>query len=113
IGKNGVFGFHDGDPDTAEMFWPEGLVLDPSRQHLYIADTANHAIHRYDFATQHLSTVAGIGGMMGFSDTSYDDAGQLVPAFLNTPREMTLDPGGGSLWFTDTGNDVIRRLDFA
>jgi DNA-binding beta-propeller fold protein YncE len=110
VGKNGTYGFGDGDPSTARLWWPEGLLLDPSGQSLYIADTSNHAIRKYDFATQQLSTVAGVGGQQGFRDNRLPDGG-ITFALLNTPREMALDPDGGSLWFTDTGNDVIRRLD--
>jgi DNA-binding beta-propeller fold protein YncE len=113
VGKNSAeYGFADGDPSTARLYWPEGLVLDGTQENLYIADTANHAIRKYNFASQQLSTVAGVGGMLGFRDTRLEDGGMRV-ALLNTPREMAMDPDGGSLWFTDTGNDVIRRLDLA
>lgn len=100
-------GFADGDALVDARFdTPEGLALDPSGRHLYIADTANHAIRRLDLTTMTVTTVAGVGTMPGSADTPAPGGKSL----LRTPRNLVFAPDG-SLYFTDTGNYVVRRLD--
>jgi sugar lactone lactonase YvrE len=100
-------GYVDGPAATARFHAPEGLVLDASGENLYIADTNNHAIRRLELATMLVTTVAG-GGSSGESDTMPG-----VPARLHTPRNLVLDPSGAAIYFTDTGNFTVRRLDLA
>ncbi len=108
-GKNGESGFADGDASTvARLAYPEGLLLDPAHTHLYIADVNNHAIRRLELATSKLTTVAGVGTFRGSNDTAPG-----APARLHTPRNLVFDPSGTGIYFTDTGNYVIRRLDLA
>ena len=111
-GKNSAeSGFADGNATAAARFdAPEGIVLDASGENLFIADTANHAIRRLELSTMSVTTVAGVGTQRGSNDTA-DVGGSFVPARLNTPRNLVLDPSGTSLYFSDTGNYVIRRLD--
>jgi sugar lactone lactonase YvrE len=101
--------FADGDAADARFALPEGLVLDATGENLFIADMNNHAIRRLELGTMKVTTVAGVGTHRGSNDTS--DEGGFQPARLHTPRNLVLDPSGTSLYFTDTGNYVIRRLD--
>ncbi len=103
-------GYVDGDARTARFSAPEGLVLDLAGENLYIADSGNHAIRRLELATMQVTTIAGIGTVRGSNDTS-GTGGARTAARLNNPRNLVLDPAGTSLYFTDTGNYVIRRLD--
>ena len=104
-------GFADGPAlGGAEFDMPEGLLLDAARQHLYVADSGNHALRRLDLATMEVITVAGIGTVRGSNDTTGQGA-TLVPARLNNPRNLVMAPGGDGLYFTDAGNHVIRHLD--
>lgn len=114
-GKNSAQpGFADGDAkSTARFDAPEGLALDPTGNQLYVADSFNHAIRHLDLLTNKVTTVAGVGGKKGSNDTTTDAGGGFVPARLDTPRNLVFDPSGKSLYFTDTGNFVIRRLDLA
>lgn len=100
-------GFADGEATAARFDWPEGLALDRAGENLYIADSRNHAIRRLSLTTLQVSTVAGVGSP-GANDTS---AGQ--PAMLHLPRNLVLDASEANLYFTDTNNFVIRRLELA
>ncbi len=112
-GRNGdQTGFADGDGAAARFYWPEGLVLDPTGEHLYIADSENHAIRKLTLATNQVTTVAGIGGVPGRNDTIVE-SNRSIPARLDTPRNLILAPDGKYLWFTDTGNFAIRQVEIA
>jgi DNA-binding beta-propeller fold protein YncE len=52
----------DGGPATrACLVEPNGLGLDPSQRHLYIADVADHRVRVVDLATGTIATFAGTG----------------------------------------------------
>jgi DNA-binding beta-propeller fold protein YncE len=52
----------DGGPaNRAALVEPNGVALDPSGHHLYIADVAAHRIRTVDLATGRMSTFAGTG----------------------------------------------------
>ncbi len=108
-GKNGESGFADGDAASARFAYPEGLVLDPAGENLYVADMNNHAIRRIELATMKVTTVGGVGTFQGSNDTAADGS----KALLHQPRNMVLDPTGTGVYFTDSGNFVIRHLDLA
>lgn len=108
-GANGAEGaFADGRGVEARFDGPEGLVLDPSGEQLYVADAVNHVIRRLSLATGEVVTIAGAPGASGFADSEADGG-----ARLHLPRNLVLSPDGGGLFFTDTGNSVIRHLDLA
>jgi sugar lactone lactonase YvrE len=105
--NNATPGYADGSLADARFSMPEGLVLDGPRDALYVADTLNHAIRKIDLNGGVVSTVAGVGTKHGSSDTE----SWAQPALLNVPRNLALSPDGDTLYFTDTGNFVIRALD--
>ncbi len=106
-GSNGAAGaFADGPAAMARFDLPEGLALDPARENLFIADSVNHVIRRLELATGEVTTVAGTATQSGFADSDADGGTR-----LHLPRNLVFAPGGRSLYFTDTGNSVIRRLD--
>lgn len=106
-GGNGApGGFLDGPFASARFAFPEGLALDAKKENLYVADSDNHVIRMLELASSRVTTVAGVGGQQGFADSSADGG-----ARLRVPRNLVLAPNGKSLFFTDTGNLVIRRLD--
>jgi DNA-binding beta-propeller fold protein YncE len=109
-GKNAeTFGFRDGTGTDALFAGPEGIAYDEKRNALYVADPANHALRRVDLATMEVTTIAGVGGKAGSNDT-LPDGGR---AHLSWPRSVVLHPREDALYFTDTGNRTIRRLDLA
>lgn len=113
-GKNAAQpGFADGDATAGALFdAPEGLALGPTGDQLYVADSNNHAIRHINLVTKKVTTVAGVGKNAGSNDTS-GTGGAFVPAHLDMPRNLLFDEAGQSIYFTDTGNFVIRKLDLA
>jgi DNA-binding beta-propeller fold protein YncE len=82
-----------------------GLAVDAD--HVYIADAGNHRIRRVAFATGMIDCIAGIGGA-GYSG----DGGAAMAASLNGPADLAIGPDG-RLYFADSYNNVIRRIDLA
>lgn len=108
-GKNGAAGaFADGPADVARYNLPEGLALDPTGQFLFIADSVNHVIRQLALDGGAVTTLAGLPTESGFGDSDADGGARLW-----LPRSLVLAPDGRSLFFTDTNNSVIRRLDLA
>ncbi|MEK4436084.1 NHL domain-containing protein [Paenibacillus sp. FSL K6-2862] len=105
IAGKGSTGFSgDGGPATsAELVFPEGLVLDHNGN-LYIADYGNHRIRKVD-ETGKITTVAG-REMYGFSG----DGGDATSAQLFFPTGVALDDEG-NLYIADTSNQRIRKVD--
>lgn len=109
-GKNAeTYGFRDGVGTDALFAGPEGLAFDAKRNALYVADPANHALRRIDLGSMEVSTIAGVGGKSGSNDTLPDG----TTALLNWPRSLALHTREDALYFTDTGNRTIRRLDLS
>lgn len=80
---------------------PSGLAVD-SNGVLYIADTDNHLIKKYDGST--LVTIAG-NGSSGFAG----DMGDASDARFNTPIGLVCSET--HLYICDSGNHRIRRID--
>jgi sugar lactone lactonase YvrE len=106
IAGNGSWIYHgDGVPAVqASIFLPTGVVED-AVGNLYFSDSSNNRIRRIDVQTGLISTVAGNGtpGSMG-------DNGPAVNAMISSPAGITMD-GAGDLYFVDTGNHAVRRVD--
>jgi sugar lactone lactonase YvrE len=88
----------------AALSSPAGVAVDPNGN-VFIADTANHRIRRVDAATLFISTIAGTG-TAGFSG----DDGPATAAQLNSPSGITVDRAG-NVYFSDSANNRIRRID--
>jgi sugar lactone lactonase YvrE len=109
-GKNAeTFGYRDGVGTEALFAGPEGLAWDPKRNVLYVADPANHVLRRVSLDTNEVTTLAGVGGESGSTDSKPDG----TKARLNWPRAVALHEKEDALYFTDTGNRTIRRLDLS
>lgn len=86
---------------------PGGAVEADGDGRLYLADTFNHRIRRFDPATGGVETIAGTG------EAGYGgDGGQALNAKLNAPRDLEFGPDG-RLYVADTNNAVIRAIDLA
>jgi len=105
LAGNGDAGYTgDGGPATAaELTTPFG-VLPTDDGGFYVADVDAQVI-RYVTPDGVISTVAG-NGSRGYSG----DGGQATSAELNSPTRMRLD-AGGNLYFCDTNNHAVRRVD--
>jgi len=88
----------------AELDEPIGLALSPSGQ-LYIADSQNCAVRRYDPRTGLITTFAGTG-VCGNTGNN----GPATRARIGEVRALALD-GAGNLYLSDSGNNVVRKVD--
>lgn len=79
---------------------PENITTDGTN--LYVADTFNHTIRQIAIATGAVTTLAGTVGSPGLTD----GAGSV--ARFNTPEGLVVD--GTSLYVSDTGNSLIRKI---
>lgn len=87
------FGFVDGQQGDALMQHSIGVFADKSG--VYIADSYNHSIRRYDPESGILSTIFGNG-----------KTGE-----LNEPNDVILT--GGKLFVADTNNNQVKIIDVA
>jgi sugar lactone lactonase YvrE len=88
----------------APIFLPGGVVTDAAGD-IFLSDSLNNRIRRVDAVTAIITTIAG-NGSAGYS-------GNGVPAnqaMVSTPNGLAID-GAGNIYFADTGNNVIRRID--
>jgi hypothetical protein len=109
VAGNGIAGFGgDGGPATAaQLNSPADVKLDGAGN-FYIVDNGNHAIRMVNAVTGLIWTIAGIGGTSGYSG----DGGPATLAHLAYPSSVAFD-GDHSLYISDTGNNVIRKVDLS
>ncbi len=100
---NASFGGDNGPAIAAQLYDPQGLVVDTGGN-LYIADTMNNRIRKVTPGGI-ITTIAGNGlpGALG-------DNGPATAAELNYPTRLALDPAG-NLYITDVFNFRIRKID--
>lgn len=92
----------DGGPaELASLNEPADVAIGPDGN-LYIADTNNHCVRMVD-GTGVIVTVAGVGGVAGYSG----DGADATLAQLNTPMGIGLD-AFGNVFIADTFNHRIR-----
>jgi sugar lactone lactonase YvrE len=92
----------DGLP-SASLSRPSGIALD-RESNLFITDSDNHVVRRWDSTTGMLDRVAGVG-VAGYDG----DDGPALEASLNYPFGVAVD-GEGELFIADTFNHRIRRI---
>lgn len=103
-GTNGFSG-DGGQGTSAEMNNPGGTAVAPDGT-IYVADTENNRIRRIVGGDSNtIVTVVGTGAA-GFGG----DGGAGTNAQVNSPRGMTVDRSG-NLYFADSGNNRVRKLD--
>ena len=94
------FGYKEGTRGTALMQHPLGLVAEQDA--IYVADSYNHSIRRFDVKTGVLSNAIG-HGERGHTN------GAFAAARFNEPNAI-IDVGG-KLYIADTNNSDIRIAD--
>jgi streptogramin lyase len=82
-----------------------GLEIGPDGA-LYWCELENHIVRRLDLKSGFISTIAGTGGVKGYSG----DDGPATKATMNAPHELRFD-SAGHLIVADSFNNVIRRID--
>ena len=103
-GTNGYSG--DGGPAIGASINEPGYVAVDAAGNVYFADTGNNVVREVK-TSGIISTVAG-DGTAGYSG----DGAAATSAKLNSPQGLVTLPGGGFL-VTDTGNNVVRKVDAA
>nr|MCU0782173.1 hypothetical protein [Akkermansiaceae bacterium] len=101
-GQSGFSG-DNGPASAAALSAPEGVAVDPAGN-VVISDTGNHRI-RLVAKDGTIRTIAGIGNA-GWSG----DDGPGWQAQLNRPTGLAID-AKGVIYFSDTGNNRIRKLE--
>ncbi len=107
VAGSGAFGFlgDQGVATGAQLASPRGVAVD-SAGAVYIADTLNNRIRKIT-PDGNIVTVAG-GNQPGFSG----DGSNALFAQLNRPTSVAVDRFG-NVYFTDTGNQRVRRINGA
>lgn len=108
VAGNGTAGFSgdNGLATAAQLNGPNDVSLD-SDANLYICDAVNNRIRKVSAVTNMISTIVG-NGRPGFAG----DTGPAVDAQINSPVGAIID-AAGNLFFSDRGNQRIRRVDAA
>lgn len=101
----GKEGFRDGEINSAQFSFPGGMAFHPLDSMLYIADTGNDVIRRYDLKKGIVTTILGNGGR------SFEIPEMVVEKShpLNQPTGLTLI--GNDLYIAMTGWNQIWKLD--
>jgi sugar lactone lactonase YvrE len=102
----GAYSGDSGPATAAELFYPTGIVVDTTSGIIYIGDANNNAVRRID-TSGIITTFAGTG-VMGYSG----NGGLATAAKLNQPQGVTIDTAG-TVYISDGGNNVIRKVNTA
>ncbi len=89
---------------SSPIHLPQGLVIDAGGN-LILSDYLNYRIRRVDAQTGMITTVVG-NGIYGYAG----DGGVATSANISAPSGLAMD-GAGNLYFSDTNNHVVRRVD--
>jgi sugar lactone lactonase YvrE len=95
-----------GGPSAISLHGPGGLVVD-SQGNLYVSDTENHRILRFNNPPSNDTIADDVFGQGGnFSTTLENNGGMANDNSLNRPNGLALD-SGGSLYVADTANNRL------
>jgi len=105
-GFSGSFSYGDGGPATAAEFsFLSGIAFD-NANNLYISDQDDYCIRYVDYTSGNISTVAGTN-ILGFSG----DGGPATVAELYNPIGVYVDHTTGNVYFSDSYNNRIRKIN--
>ncbi len=90
----------DANGGSARLNFTLGVTSDG--KDLYIADTGNHCIRKYEISTGNVTTIAGLCLTSGTSD------GTGSAARFNNPLQISTD--GTNLFICDRGSNTIRKI---
>jgi DNA-binding beta-propeller fold protein YncE len=104
VGDGGEYRYQGAmEPASTSVSRPSGIAVDPEGN-LFITDSDNHVVRRWDRATGRLDRVAGVG-MSSYGG----DGGAALEAGLSYPFGIVIDRNG-HLLIADTFNHRIREI---
>jgi uncharacterized protein (TIGR03437 family) len=103
VAGNGTAGYTGGGAPTSISIWSPGGIAVAGDGTFYIAETTNHVVRKVSGSS--ISVYAG-SALAGYSG----DTGQANVAQVNAPTGLAFD-SAGNLYISDTGNNLIRRVD--
>ena len=104
VGDGGEYRYQGPDePPSSSLSRPSGIALD-EEGNLYVTDSDNHLVRRWDRITGQIERIAG----MGVADYG-GDGGAALEAALSYPFGIVLDRAGHVL-VADTFNHRIREI---
>lgn len=104
VGDGGDYRYQGAmEAPSSSLSRPSGIAVDPNG-HLFITDSDNHLVRRWDSATGRLDRLAGVG-MADYRG----DGGMALEASLSYPFGIVLDKRG-HLLIADTFNHRIREI---
>lgn len=74
---------------------------------LFISDTENHVIRKFNLVTNAVTTVVGYVGVGGFLD------GIGTSAAVKNPAGLSISQDGTVLYLADNGNNMIRKIEIS
>jgi Bacterial Ig-like domain (group 3)/Abnormal spindle-like microcephaly-assoc'd, ASPM-SPD-2-Hydin/NHL repeat len=105
FGSEGLGGA-SGPATSVSLDLPISVAVDGAGN-LYIADSVDEEIRKVS-PDQMITTVAGNWQSYGY----YDNGGPATSAVFDVPEGVAVD-GAGNLYITDSGNSLIRKIDFS
>jgi sugar lactone lactonase YvrE len=104
VGDGGLYRYEGAaEPPSASLARPAGIALD-NEGNLFITDSDNHLVRRWNPSTGRLERLAGVG-VAGYDG----DGGPSPEACLNYPFGVAVDREG-AVFIADTFNHRIRKL---
>jgi len=102
-GTANISGTEDGHATAAHFNLPTQIATDGN--YLYITDSGNSTIRRVSLADGMVKTIGGQPQQTG------KEEGPPAKSVFNGPRGIATD--GKNVYISDTGNDVIRKIDLS
>jgi DNA-binding beta-propeller fold protein YncE len=102
-GTANIAGTEDGVGSAAHFNLPTQIATDGTS--LYVADSDNNTIRQITLADMKVKTVGGQPGTAGKTEGGPDKSQ------FSSPRGVAVDKK--AIYVSDTGNDVIRRIDLS
>ncbi len=104
-GAANIPGTDDGKGSAAHFNLPTQIAADPNGSRLFLTDTNNSLIRMIQLPDMIVKTIAGQAQTEGKVD------GPPAKSSFNRPRGIATD--GKFVYISDTGNDIIRKLDLS
>ena len=104
VAGNGTFAFGDNVSGLSAAFNGPTDVVISGDSILFISDTENHLIRKYNIGTTAVSTLAGMTAVPGFQN------GIGTAAAFRFPKGLAISEDCSALYIADNGNHMIRAI---